>query len=186
MSDLSRNKDCHLIPKKELKDDDNLDYYLQYGKYQAIRIWIFGSILGLLNFVLMFCKYRNNSCLLTFYHKIKTNLNIFLSICWSILLCTSHFSPGRSTSWLDMQRSWSSTLQSGNLRKGIIVFQKLHLFKHYYQEEKVSVKVVKSYSIHQTLITLNHYLWRIYGFAMKYELNLDYNYDQQRPFWMAI
>lgn len=47
MSDLSRNKDCHLIPKKDLKDDiDNLDYYLQYGKYQAIRIWIFGSILA--------------------------------------------------------------------------------------------------------------------------------------------
>ena len=100
MSDLSRIKDCHLIPKKELKDDiDNLDYYLQYGRYQAIRIWIFGSILGLSNLKLCkcICKYRNNSCLLSFNHKISTNLNIFLSICWSILLCTSYFPLGRSS-----------------------------------------------------------------------------------------
>ena len=53
----------------------------------------------------------------------------------------------------------------------------LLIIKTIFQAEKVFAKVVMSYSIHQVPITSNHYLLRIYGFAMRYELNLDCDYN---------
>ena len=37
----------------------DIDFALQYGKYQAIRIWIFGSILGEIKFSFVLSVTKN-------------------------------------------------------------------------------------------------------------------------------
>ena len=41
-----RNNDKSM-KEEEKKSGDDLDHFLKYGKYQALRVWIFGSILGI-------------------------------------------------------------------------------------------------------------------------------------------
>ena len=43
--ECERNDDRSL-KEVEKKSEDELDHFLEYGKYQALRVWIFGILLG--------------------------------------------------------------------------------------------------------------------------------------------
>ena len=43
--ECERNNDSSL-KEVEKKSEDELDHFLEYGKYQALRVWIFGILLG--------------------------------------------------------------------------------------------------------------------------------------------
>ena len=47
MSGDTNNEFCKLQQSEKIKKDDKLDEYLQYGKYQAIRVLGFGFLLGI-------------------------------------------------------------------------------------------------------------------------------------------
>ena len=36
------------VKESEKQSGEELDHFLEYGKYQAIRVWVFGSFLGTL------------------------------------------------------------------------------------------------------------------------------------------
>ena len=46
MSGDTNNEFCKLQQSEQIKKDDKLDEYLQYGKYQASRVWLMGSLLA--------------------------------------------------------------------------------------------------------------------------------------------
>ena len=63
MADLNDN----VLESEYSKKEFNIDAHLKYGRYQAIRVWIFGSILG--------------ASSVLFYRFTKNILNVFKQNC---------------------------------------------------------------------------------------------------------
>ena len=48
---LKTNNDCEVKSVKDDKKSYDIDTLLEYGKYQAIRVWGFGILLGRIEFL---------------------------------------------------------------------------------------------------------------------------------------
>ena len=86
MADLNDN----VLESEYSKKEFNIDAHLKYGKYQAIRVWIFGSILG--------------ASSVLFYRFTKNILNVFKQNCSDLLSSRLVFSLfGTSLWWYQLQ-----------------------------------------------------------------------------------
>ena len=91
MADLNDN----VLESEYSKKEFNIDAHLKYGRYQAIRVWIFGSILG--------------ASSVLFYRFTKNILNVFKQNCSDSLSSRLVFSVfGTSLWWYQLQRLFQS------------------------------------------------------------------------------
>ena len=42
-----KSSDMNGMSSEQSENNENMDSYLQYGRYQAIRVWVLGSLLAL-------------------------------------------------------------------------------------------------------------------------------------------
>ena len=56
-AECERNNDRSL-KEVEKKSGEDLDHFLEYGKYQALRVWIFGSFLGTCTEISMMLRFN--------------------------------------------------------------------------------------------------------------------------------